>query len=407
MNLIDIQTVFVAEFVRRIRSRAFIAGLLVGAFAILLMIKMPQILTKVTATQTRDFVIAADAPLAHQAQTLLSDDYTIVGVIPPQHDYAAVLKRYSVGQAIALSEGPRGLSVTVYAHDPANVPKDRIALDLAPLALAQRVHVERSNVAQLSHVALSVHPVDARFTSSNSAEAAHGIVFLMVFALYIVTLVNSQLVMASVAEEKTSRIAEMLVSAIRPSSLLTGKVLASVALAFVQLAVWIVAGAILASPGSSSAASSDNTLDLGAVLTVLSPAAIALFITLFLIGLLQLTSMFAGVASMVNRTEDIGSLSGPLIVPVIFGLIAALAALDVPNASWAVICSFIPIVSPFVLFARVMVSNVPPLEVALALAVNVAALVLIAIGSGKVYRVGLLFYGRSPSFAQVFRALRS
>jgi ABC-2 type transport system permease protein len=409
----DIATVFQAEFARRIKSRPFIAGLIIGAAAIVLMLQLPLLLDRVTSSEVHNVVLVGKPAVTAQARALLADDYNIMAAVRTASDYKALLAQKKAGQAIVLDDSTKGIAVTIYARDPANVQKSEITRDLLPLRISSMTSVPQKELARSMSLPVVVRSTGTRFNTSASAEAAHTVVLLMLIALYIVTLINSQLVMSSVAEEKTSRIAEMLVAAINPSSLLIGKILASTALAFLQLAVWIGIGALegtlttQAAPASVQASHGAPALDLTAALSVITPTLVILFVVLFVIALFQLTTMFAGVASMINRAEDIGSLSGPLVIPVVLGFIAAIAALEVPDAKWAVICSFIPMVSPFVLFARIAVSNVPAIQIALALTVNIVALVATALAVGKVYRVGMLLYGRSPSFAQIWRALRS
>ena len=108
-----------------------------------------------------------------------------------------------------------------------------------------------------------------------------------------------------------------------------------------------------------------------------------------------------------NRTEDIGSISTPLIFAVIAALFVAIAALGTPDAPWAVTCSFIPLISSFVMFARIAVGNVPLWQLILSLGINVVALWFIAMFAGKVYRVGMLLYGRTPKFSQIWSVIRS
>jgi ABC-2 type transport system permease protein len=115
----------------------------------------------------------------------------------------------------------------------------------------------------------------------------------------------------------------------------------------------------------------------------------------------------AGFASLINRTEDLGSISLPLVAPVIAAFFIAMVTLDSPDASWAVTSSMIPLISPFVMFARIAVSNVPAWQLALSIGINVVALYLITIMAGKIYRVGMLLYGRAPKLSQVWHVLRS
>jgi len=134
---------------------------------------------------------------------------------------------------------------------------------------------------------------------------------------------------------------------------------------------------------------------------------IAAFVALFVLGFLQLSLLFAGMGSLINRTEDLGSISAPLIIPVVAALLVSMAALGNPDATWVVALSFVPIFSPFVLFARIAMTDVPTLQLVLAFAVNVAAVIAISAIAGKLYRIGMLLYGRAPNLKQVWQVIRS
>jgi ABC-type Na+ efflux pump permease subunit len=115
----------------------------------------------------------------------------------------------------------------------------------------------------------------------------------------------------------------------------------------------------------------------------------------------------AAAASLINRSEDLGGLVIPLIIPAVLALVLAQLALALPNSTNIVICSLIPLVSPFVMFARIAVSNVPAWQLMLSLAINLGGAVLLAWLSGKIYRVGMLLYGRAPSLRQIAATLRN
>jgi ABC-2 type transport system permease protein len=117
--------------------------------------------------------------------------------------------------------------------------------------------------------------------------------------------------------------------------------------------------------------------------------------------------LMAGLGSLVNRTEDLGSVSIPVVMPVVFAFILAIVAIQVPDLPWIVGVSFLPLVSPFVMFARIAVTDVPIWQIVLCVAINVVALWAIAIAAGKLYRVGMLLYGRAPNLKQVWQVIRS
>jgi ABC-2 type transport system permease protein len=399
--------VYSAELMRRIKSRPFQIGLLVGILGIVLFLKAPTlIIGAMTGNGTR-VILAGDPALTARAKTLLSGDYLVTATTtqtaPPD---AATLKARKVDAWISLA-GPKALHVTVYANDPGK-HWERIGDSLAPLNLELATGFGQARVKQLLNLPVDVKAIGSHFADARSADTAQAVAFTLLFFLYMLILVNSQLVMSAVAEEKTSRIAELLIASISPIPLLYGKIAVATTLAFLQMVIWIGVGVLLGSQPTAGAHASSQGFDLSGVLAGgVTPLEAASFFVLFTLGFLQLSSMFAGLGSLINRTEDLGSISLPLVAPVIGALFIAMAALGAPNAPWAVATSFVPILAPFVMFARIAVSDVPLWQIGTCVLINVVALYGIAILAGKLYRVGMLLYGRAPNLKQVWHVIRS
>ena len=405
----DLGTVYVAEIMRRIKSRPFILGVIVGVFAIILILKLPSLL-RGTIEGSQGTVLVGAPSLTTPAKKLLADDYRILGVISAGPVDDALLKRNHASQAVALRSDAAGLHITVYAHDPDAVRQGELRSDLLPLQLELTTGRNATTVSKMTTIPITVQAVASKFASANLASAAKGVAYALLFLLYLLTVMNSQLVMSSVAEEKTSRIAELLIASVNPSALLAGKVLASATLGFLQLAIWI-ATVVFLSGGSSSPqgqnASGEQLMSLANALDVITPGLIAAFLIWFIIGFLQLSTLFAGAASLINRTEDLGSIAFPLVMPIVAAFLIAITGLAAPDSPLVVACSYIPLLAPFVMFVRMAVSNVPLWQVAISLAINLVALYLIAILAGKIYRVGMLLYGRPPSLRQVWSVITS
>jgi ABC-2 type transport system permease protein len=407
-----IGVIFSAEFMRRIKSKAFLAGTLIGAASILLIAILPSILGGAMSSSSKKIVLVGDPALTATAKTLLQRDFEITASLtkldaPPT---PAFLDAHGKASAVAILSRPvgDGLRVVAYARDPSAF-RESFGKDLAPLqvALATGVPVER--VAAHLNVTVDVHDVSGRFADASSADAAKGVAYLFIMMLYLSILLNAQSIMTSVAEEKTSRIAELLVSTIEPAQLLTAKILAAAATGFIQLAVWVAAGAVSGRIAASMFPQHDGATSSATMLGAfdVSSGEIVAFLAFFVVGFAQYGVLYAAAASLINRTEDLGSVAGPLVVPVVLGIILAQVALQFPNSPNMVLCSLIPLISPFVMFTRVAVSDVPAWQLVLSLAINIGTAVLLAWLSGKIYRVGMLLYGRAPSLKQVLATLRA
>lgn len=410
MNAIGI--VFSAEFIRRLTSRAFIVATVIGALSIVLIAVLPKIVAGQTGLGSSAIVLVGDPALTTPARALLRNDFAIAATLPrlPAPPTVAFLDAHGKAASVAVLErGSDGLRVTAYARD-ASTFRGQFARDLVPLQVALGTGIPLEQVRRHTRVPIEVRDIGGRFASEDSAFIAKGIAYLFTFLLYLAILLNAQSIMASVAEEKTSRIAELLVATIDPAQLLAAKILASGATAMIQLGVWLATGALIANAAAAMFLDSGSSVALrgpGAALTAVPSGEVLAFIAFFALGFIQFGVLFAAGASLINRTEDLGSIAGPLVVPVAIGFILAQLSLANPNAPNVVLCSQIPLLSPFVMFTRIAVSSVPAWQIVLSLALNVAAAIFLAWGAGKIYRVGLLLYGRPPSLRQVVAALRT
>lgn len=404
-------TVYSAEIMRRLRSRAFILGLIIGAAGIALMLRLPDLMDSF-ANQSYRVVLAGDPQLIAQARPLLKKDLNINGTmpnvtVPSERDLEGRAKTSAI---IVLQPGTHGLRVTVYAKDPGGISTSQLRRDLLPLNIGSSTKLSQNQVAALLKMPVDVRPLGSKFETAAQADQARLAANVLIFVLYLLIVLNAQLIMTSVAEEKTSRIAELLIASVRPSALLAGKIAASASLAIVQLVVWAAVGFALGANFGSPTAGADtgphagnDVISFGGISTI----DIAGFVVFFLIGYLQMATLFAAVGSLINRTEDIGSLGGPLFIPIVAALLIAITALQVPDAPFIIAASFVPLIAPFVMFARIVVTTVPAWQIAVSLAINLAAIYAIAIIGGKIYRIGMLLYGRPPKLSQLWNAIRA
>ncbi|HZZ64098.1 MAG TPA: ABC transporter permease [Candidatus Baltobacteraceae bacterium] len=402
----ELVTVYSAEVLRRLRSRAFMVGLIIGALGILAMMRLPTLINTFAAQSDR-VILAGDPALMAKARPLLKDDYNVTELIPSLTS-PTTSDLQTHGQAacvIVLTRGTEGIRISVYARNPRTEMGDTLRRDLLPLQVGYATKMRPQTVEALLNMPVAVKPIGSKFGSVSQADQARVVANVLIVLLYLLIVLNSQLIMTSVAEEKTSRIAELLVASVNPSTLLIGKIAASATLAIVQLIVWVAIGIVLGSGGESRLGTSASSSPLS--LSGVSGNDIAGFVIFFLIGYLQMATMFAAVGSLINRTEDIGSIGGPFFVPIVGAFFLAITALQVPDAPFIVTAGFIPLVAPFVMFARIVVSTVPLWQIVLSFIINVAAIVIISILAGKIYRIGMLLYGRPPKLIQLWHALKA
>jgi ABC-2 type transport system permease protein len=412
----DFGIIFEAEFVRRIKSRAWLIGTVIGAAMIVFLSAAPALFNRVVSSSTHAVVLAGDPALVAAAKTLIAKDFDVSATepAPTATPTAADLSAHGHAAAIiVLTRGAKGLNARVYATDAGGFRSTRLRDDLIPLNIAIATHTTVAAITPLMDFTLDIESLDSKFRDEASANSARGFAYVLVILLYLAIILNCQGVMTSVAEEKTSRIAELLVATTSSAQLMAGKIAAAGATGTIQLLVWLgvgwatAAGIVNSVGGPSGGMHSSDTTPIGLGAIDLPTSVIIAFVIFFFLGFLQYATMYAAAASLITRTEDLGSVAGPLTLPVLGGFLLANWALGVPNATGVLIASQVPLLTPFVMFTRMAVVSVPLWQVILSIAINVVATIAIIWFSGKIYRVGLLMYGRPPKFTQILNVLRT
>ena len=227
-------------------------------------------------------------------------------------------------------------------------------------------------------------------------------------------------VLRGVIEEKTDRVAEILVSSVRPFELLMGKVLGIGAVGLTQLAFWgalaalaaagasaavgAVAGGVLAEPGIGI---DEAQVVLAGVSDAVTVPLVAVLVLLFLGGYLLTSSLYAAIGSAVDKEADAQHLMAPIGLFTTLPLFALPLVAAAPDGPLAVVLSLVPPVSPAVMTARLVASTVPGWQVALSLALLAVSFAATTWFAARVYRVGILMTGTTPSLADVWRWART
>ncbi|HEX2535641.1 MAG TPA: ABC transporter permease [Chitinophagaceae bacterium] len=268
--------------------------------------------------------------------------------------------------------------------------------------------------------------------SRNNFDVASGIGYITAFLIYIMLFVYGVMVMRGVMEEKTSRIAEVIVSSVKPFQLMLGKIIGIGAVGLTQFVIWIVLIAVFSSiatsmipsdvmqevanaqnqmPGATSAQGSEAIRNLAQAQLTLSsvnwPMVIGCFLFYFLGGYLFYASLFAAVGSAVNEdAQDAQSLTLPITMPIVIAIIIMINAINDPGSGLATWSSIIPFFSPVVMMARVpfgVPDTVPYWQLILSMALLVAGFLFTTWLSAKIYRTGILLYGKKPTWKEMMK----
>lgn len=276
---------------------------------------------------------------------------------------------------------------------------------------------------------------------ASKVEIYMGIGYVASFMIYMFIFMFGSMVMRSVIEEKTTRIIEVIVSSVKPFQLMMGKILGVASVALTQFVIWIaltvgiVAGVTSAigldgmketmgdSTQMTQVMGGDATMQtvvdnvqaeqeltgaagfLQALQNVDYFSIVLCFVVYFALGYLLYSSLFAAVGAAVDNEADTQQLIMPITMPLIIGLFIMIHTFQYPDSTLSFWGSMIPFTSPMVMMARVAY-GVPAWELALSIGVLIATFVGAAYVSGKIYRVGILMYGKKPGWKDIMKWLR-
>ncbi len=231
-----------------------------------------------------------------------------------------------------------------------------------------------------------------------------GIAVALVILLYTALLMYGIITMRSVLEEKTTRTMEVLISAVTPFELLCGKILGVAAAAFTQFAIWMISTALLFTYGALAAAG----LGAGSALSgVHIPISLVLYAGIFFFGGYFLYSaMFAAIGAACSNEQDAQQLQWIAMAPLVFCMVIYSVVLNDPSSTTSVVLSEIPFFSPVLMALRISLLTPPAWQIVLALVLLFLTTIGSIYASAKIYRIGILMYGKRPSLVEMFRWLR-
>lgn len=227
-------------------------------------------------------------------------------------------------------------------------------------------------------------------------------VFVLLSMLFGATFGGGAMVATEVSSEKSSRVMEILITSVTPITQMFGKVVGVFLVGLFQVLIYAAAVVVnIALPHNREAFANFN-LDLSAITIDL----LVYFILFYLIGYFAYAVMFAAAGSIVSRTEDVNQVISPIMVISMITFYVAIFSVSNAGALYVEILSFVPLFTPVLMFLRIGLSDPAMWEVILAFAINIGFILLVGWIAAKVYRAGVLMYGKKPAFKEIWKAMR-
>lgn len=331
-----------------------------------------------------------------------------------------------------LNKNPRAVSLISEKQSPQDL-QSLITRTLNEKVTSQRLdnlstssNVDGETIARVRSIVEERGPVSLRTmrmggdgtVSESSTEVATIIGMVFTILIYMFILMYGNMVMQAVLEEKKSRVVEVMVSSVKPVNLLIGKIVGIGLVGVTQLAIWAILGGILfsglslflASPEQAAVMSADmGELDMEGIMSTvmgINWLEIGFYFLLFFIGGYVLyAAIFAMFASAVDSEEDTTQFMTPVTLIIVFAFFAGFYSVGNPDGPLAFWASLIPFSSPIVMMVRIPF-GIPLWEKLLSIVLLYGTFILISILAAKIYRVGILMYGKKPSFKEMIKWTR-
>ena len=400
------------EYLERIRTKSFLVMTVLIPILMAGGIFGSVLLTGRTKSASHIAVVSDNQQLATDLQHELTsgkDPKLTVDVISPaEADTRSTLdgeladKRLDGYVWIASGDSANGRPAFSYTPRSTDDFATRGAVDSAVRTVLMRERLTHQGIGTTDIDGLT-NPLKVDTTqagkASDSVSAYAGAIVLFML-MYFVIMLYGMNVARSIIEEKTSRVFEVLLAMIRPEEMMAGKMIGVGSVGLTQIAIWMAAALILT---SASLVGSHLGSDLH---FAISGVQVAFFALYFILGYLLYSSIAAALGAMTNSEQELQQLNMLLVMPLAGCMFALGVVVTNPNGTIATVLSLIPFCSPLIMYMRITLSMPPAWQIALSIVLMALTIYAILWVASRIYRVGVLMYGKRPNLPEIMRWLK-
>jgi len=405
------------EYLVRVRKKSFILMTILGPILMAALLIVPTFL----ATQTQENRIIA---LNEDANYILEDSEFMHFTTIPTSEAELLKTDFSESPFYALLY-IEGENFTLYSNQ--------------QISLSVSKSIERQLEQLIEHEKLKLLGIDLQIledasteinittkiisedgnTSNSQAEASMGIGFISGILIYMFIFMYGTMVMRGVIEEKTSRIVEVIISSVKPFQLMMGKILGVALVGLTQFVLWILLTIIISTVAelafldANVMATEMNSSDQSVILAQVAELTGGInllqiflaFIFYFLAGYLMYSALFAAVGSAVDAEADTQQFVLPITIPLILSFVLITPIMENPDGTLAFWMSMIPFTSPVIMMVR-LPFGVANWELALSIGILIASFIATTWLAGRIYRTGILMYGKKATYKEIWKWLK-
>ncbi|GFN29958.1 ABC transporter permease [Paenibacillus xylaniclasticus] len=422
----------------KIRAKSYIVSTIILAVILSVLINLPYIISQFSS-DSPDRIGYASAP-TDQVQSKVTSSYIGSSLQSyfkvqeePKYEFVPITNADSAdATAKALNEALENGDIDAYfvlidAGSPEQFPKlelrakkkysdeavaelqaalQAIKLDyeLQSLGLTEEQKQTLFSQAEISSIQINV--TDGTATEEAVEEntgAQYAMVYAILFLLFMTIMSTGMLIATEITAEKSSRVMEVLITSVSPLKQMFGKIFGVFIVGLLQIAVYVIVFAVNLSLPNNDSALKDIGINMADI-----PVSLYIYALFFyLIGYFLYATLYAGVGSLVSRTEELGQAVMPLTFISMGGFYIGFFSLSSPDSTFVTVTSFIPFFTPYIMFLRIGMTEPPFWQIALSLVLLLATTFASGWLSAKIYRTGVLMYGKRPSIKELRKAMKA
>ncbi len=416
-------TVVKREYLERVKKKSFLIGTILGPALMAVLIFAPMLFMRYTPeTQTRIAVIdMTEMDIFGRLKTALTDTladgtpkYELRRVDIEGGDIAQTKTslNYEIesdaldGYIILPEDVMEKSEANFYGKRLGNIKTmERFESALDNTIIGIRLEVEGLDDASVEKLVkgLKIDVIqikEGEETSGKGFDSMFMSSFMFVMMLYMTILMWGIAVQRSIIEEKNNRVIEVMLSSLRPIDMLLGKILGVGAVGMTQYLIWAVFGVVLALYGMSMGG------PVAEVAASLSMGTMAFFVAYYLLGFLFYATLFAGIGSVCNTDQEAQQLQQPIVLCLVFTIMVPMMIIQNPDSMFATVISLIPFFTPIVMFMRINILTPPVWQIVLSFLIMIGSIYASALLSAKIFRIGILMYGKRPDLREMIKWMR-
>ena len=404
------------EILERVRTKWFLVMTLLGPFVMVGLIVIPAILASRGTEGAKVDIIDQTGKLGSAVATILSsgEQHWKVNVVDPNASDQAELDRVrtkAINGFIRIPADALTTGTTTYHGD--NATNQSVGFTLK-IVITSAIYAQRGADLGLTPIQvagmLTPPKIEALHTTGKTAGESGGgtfiIGYIIAFMLYFVITLYGVNVLRSVVTEKSTRIVELMVAASKPQSMMSGKILGVGGASLLQIGVWFLFGGLALAYRVELLAKFHVSSGIANALPSLSADQVLVAVAFFVFGFLFYSTMYAAIGATVSSEQDSQQAAIPITMFLMIGMVSMTAVTGDPRGSTSAIMTLVPMWSPMLMPLRYILGAATPGEVAMSLGILAVSTVVIARAAAKIYRVGILMYGKRPGFGELLHWLR-